>query len=140
LAVHIHWDEPHQIATLALSGTVDYPEVRAGILELSRRVGAAKDLRILIDWRETGYVPNSVEAIELADVVAQPGHLLERQVAFVAEQEPQIRVVSVVAALCSLRGGEMRSFRDYGSASRWLGRDGAGSFTATARRSSRPSG
>ena len=54
------------------------------------------------------------------DVIAQPGGLLDHRVALVASDEAQLRVVSVIAALCTLRGGEARSFRDREAALGWL--------------------
>lgn len=119
MAVISNVDESQHLATLVLSGRCDYPSTRAGILELARgdeRGGVS----ILVDFRDTAYVPNSIEALEIADVIAQPTRLLHHRVALVAEEESQLRVVSIIAALCSLRGGEARSFRDVDTALGWL--------------------
>jgi hypothetical protein len=129
-------DEAHHLATLVLSGNCDYPSTRAGILDLASDDGGDGDVSILVDFRDTAYVPNSVEALEIADVIAQPTRLLHHKVALVAEEESQLRVVSIIAALCSLRGGEARSFRDVGAALGWL-RGRPDGFFPRASRSSR---
>lgn len=113
-------DEAHHLATLVLSGSCDYPSTRAGILDLASDDDGNGDVSILVDFRDTAYVPNSIEALEIADVIAQPTRLLHHKVALVAEEESQLRVVSIIAALCSLRGGEARSFRDVSAALGWL--------------------
>jgi len=138
VAVHSRWDESRQLATLVLTGRVDYPAVRAGVLDLSRRASSMKDLSVLLDWRDTDYIPSSMEALELADAIGQPTRLLRHQVAFVAEYDAQLRVVSIIAALCSLRGGETRSFRDVDAALSWLGGRSAAVFSETSRPSQRP--
>jgi len=120
LAVISNVDEAQHLATLVLSGRCDYPSTRAGILELARGDERAGGVSILLDFRDTAYVPNSIEALEIADVIAQPTRLLHHRVALVAEEESQLRVVSIIAALCSLRGGEARSFRDVDAALGWL--------------------
>ena len=117
-------DEAQHLATLVLSGECDYPATRAGILGLAHDDGKDGGVSLLVDFRDTSYVPNSIEALEIADVIAQPTRLLHHKVALVAEDESQLRVVSIIAALCSLRGGEARSFRDVAAALGWLrGRD-----------------
>jgi hypothetical protein len=120
VAVFSSVDQEQHLATLVLSGRCDYPSMRAGILELARDDGKDVEIAILVDFRDTSYVPNSIEALEIADVIAQPTRLLHHKVAMVAEDESQLRVVSIIAALCSLRGGEARSFRDVEAALGWL--------------------
>jgi hypothetical protein len=79
-----------------LSGPCDFAAVRAAILEVARRREGPDGIPVLIDFRGTPFVPSSIEAIELADVIAQPDGLLDHRVALVAADEAQLRVVSVI--------------------------------------------
>lgn len=131
MAITSNVDGSRQYAALTLSGSCDFAAVRSAILGFDRpaprRRESPEGIPVLIDFRATTYLPSSTEALELADVIAQPNGLLRHRVALVAEDEAQIRVVSVIAALCSLRGGEARSFRDAEAALGWL--RGRTSFT-----------
>ena len=120
MAIQSSVDGSRQFAALTLSGPCDFAAVRAAILEVARRREGPDGIPVLIDFRGTPFVPSSIEAIELADVIAQPDGLLDHRVALVAADEAQLRVVSVIAALCTLRGGEARSFRDRDVALGWL--------------------
>ncbi len=124
MAITSSVDGSRQYAALTLSGACDFMAVRAAILGFARPRGRRREsplgIPVLIDFRATPFVPSPTEALELADVIAQPSGLLDHRVALVADVEAQLRVVSVIAALCSLRGGEARSFRDFDSAVGWL--------------------
>ncbi len=120
MAIHSSVDGSRQFAALTLSGPCDFAAVRAEILGVARRREGQDGIPVLIDFRGTPFVPSSIEAIELADVIAQPDGLLDHRVALVAADEAQLRVVSVIAALCTLRGGEARSFREREAALGWL--------------------
>ncbi|HET6165186.1 MAG TPA: hypothetical protein VFG37_16060 [Planctomycetota bacterium] len=120
MAIHSSVDGSRQFAALTLSGPCDFAAVRAAILGVARRREGQDGIPVLIDFRGTPFVPSSVEAIELADFIAQPDGLLDHRVALVAADEAQLRVVSVIAALCTLRGGEARSFREREAALGWL--------------------
>lgn len=124
MAITSSVDGSRQFAALTIDGACDFAALRSGILEFARPPARRRDapdgIPILIDFRGTPFVPTAIEALELADVMARPGSLLDHRVALVAAEETQLRIVSVIAALCSLRGAEARSFRDFEAARGWL--------------------
>ena len=124
MAITSSVDGSRQFAALTLSGPCDFAAVRAAILGVARPEARRRESRdgipVRIDFRGTPFIPSSIEAIELANVITPPDDLLDHRVALIAADEAQLRVVSVIAALCTLRGGKAHSFRDREAALGWL--------------------
>jgi hypothetical protein len=113
-------ERTRQPAWLVLSSGCDAALLRAGLVDLMRGECSDPDLRVVVDFRRTNYLPEPGEALAIADALAPPTRFLRPSVALVATDDEALRALGMVATLATLRGGAVRSFRSFEAALAWL--------------------
>lgn len=113
-------ERTRQPAWLVLSSECDAALLRSGLVDLMRGECSDPDLRVVVDFRRTSYLPEPGEALAIADALAPPTRFLRPSVALVATEDEALRVLGMVATLATLRGGAVRSFRSFDAALAWL--------------------
>jgi hypothetical protein len=113
-------DQTRHPAWLVLSQECDASTLRAELLSVMRGESCDPELRVVVDFRRTSFLPEAGEALAIADLLAPPTRFLEPRVALVAADEEALRVLGMIATLATLRGGVVRSFRSFDAALAWL--------------------
>jgi hypothetical protein len=113
-------DRAREPAWLVPSEECDAATLRDELVELTRSGSCDPELTVLVDFRHAQFLPEPAEAVAIADALAPPTRFLCPHVALVAAEEETLRVLGLIATLAALRGGAVRSFRDFDAALAWL--------------------
>ena len=113
-------EQARQPAWLVVPAECDAPRLRAELVEVMRGDGCDPELRVVVDFRRTGFLPEPGDALGIADALAPPTRFLRPRVALVAAEDEALRVLGMIATLSTLRGGAVRSFRSFDAALAWL--------------------
>jgi hypothetical protein len=113
-------EQARQPAWLVVPAECDAPRLRAELLGVMRGDGCDPELRVLVDFRRTAFLPEPGDALAIADALAPPTRFLRPRVALVAAEDEALRVLGMIATLSTLRGGAVRSFRSFDVALAWL--------------------
>jgi hypothetical protein len=113
-------EQARQPAWLVVPAECDAPRLRAELLGVMRGDGCDPELRVLVDFRRTAFLPEPGDALAIADALAPPTRFLRPSVALVATDDEALRALGMVATLATLRGGAVRSFRSFEAALAWL--------------------